>query len=340
MDAANDLIKAISQQLSIPVPASPDPDWQCRVIYSIAGKMALASLWDTAEDQSISVQHFKQRAAQIFEAYTALCPQAAALLPVDKNDLIDDIYSTYLRTGHFYHSPHHLAPAAPSFAFSDKVAFYRGSSPDATYAMSGLGFYSSNFTASQSQSISKMFDLPSQSLDAYLQDLLRDVEWAPLFWPTSPEFLRLSPPFSNGYWQTEPCRDGRISLARYGEPNKIYIFYRFAQGHFWQKPIPEWRLMDLRSNLPSDYGEYRRIANALLHSYNALPAIHVHRNPSNIEIHINYRLPPSEEDFFKLYSWPSKYFTAPQSFTRKMAFGVFPVFKQLLEPLGYQFREV
>ena len=49
-----------------------------------------------------------------------------------------------------------------------------------------------------------------------------------------------------------------------------------------------------------------------------------------MEIKVGYRLPPSEEDFFKLYSWPMRYdFTSksPQVFTRKMA-------KQISEKYG------
>ena len=56
----NDLIVSIGRQLNIP--QSDDNEWVCRVVYSVAGQMALASLWDHTEDGgSVSIQHFKSR---------------------------------------------------------------------------------------------------------------------------------------------------------------------------------------------------------------------------------------------------------------------------------------
>lgn len=40
----NELIISIGRQLNIP--GKVDNEWMCRVIYSIAGQMGLASLWD------------------------------------------------------------------------------------------------------------------------------------------------------------------------------------------------------------------------------------------------------------------------------------------------------
>ena len=45
----NDLIVSIGRQLNIP--QSDDNEWVCRVVYSVAGQMALASLWDHTEVQ-------------------------------------------------------------------------------------------------------------------------------------------------------------------------------------------------------------------------------------------------------------------------------------------------
>lgn len=45
----NDLIISIGRQLNIP--QSDDNEWVCQVVYSIAGQMALASLWDHTEDE-------------------------------------------------------------------------------------------------------------------------------------------------------------------------------------------------------------------------------------------------------------------------------------------------
>lgn len=80
MQMKNQLIATIGQQLHIA--KSDDDAWICHTIYSLAGKMALASLWDHDESRnSVSLQHFKERAEQIFTAYTAIYPQTFRLFP-------------------------------------------------------------------------------------------------------------------------------------------------------------------------------------------------------------------------------------------------------------------
>ena len=54
----DNLIASIGSQLNIPV--TEDKEWICQTVYSLAGQMALASLWDHNDDnQSVSIQHFK-----------------------------------------------------------------------------------------------------------------------------------------------------------------------------------------------------------------------------------------------------------------------------------------
>ena len=136
----NDLLASISKQLNIP--KTTDGEWICQIVYSVAGQMALASLWDHNEDHgSISIQHFKNRMSQIFEAYEGVYPQIGALLPNDKADLLDEIYSIYLRTGFLYHSAYQISPAVPAPASCGSLSVYRTPSPDAQLFMSGLGYY-------------------------------------------------------------------------------------------------------------------------------------------------------------------------------------------------------
>ena len=336
----NDLIVSIGKQLNIP--QSDDNEWVCQVVYSIAGQMALASLWDHAEDEgSISIQHFKSRIGQIFDAYEGIHTKIGFLLPNDKTDLIEEIYSIYLRNGFFYHSAYQISPAAPATGGNGGLVLHRGISPDLKLFMSGLGFYSVQ-TSTSDRTISSMFDLQEQSFESYLEELLAHCEWEQIEWPDNAEFLQLDPPFKWGYWQQIPEKNDRISLARYGEPNKIFVFYRYSNGVFLNIPIPEWRIRDYFSNVPGNYGEYRRIAISLLKKYGTLPEIKTKARGNLIEIKLGYRLPPSEENFFKLYSWPVRYdFTSktPQVFTRMMARQIYPMFKHELESMGYCFVE-
>ena len=222
-----------------------------------------------------------------------------------------------------------------------RLCLYRGFSPDERLLMSGLGFYAFQETESDS-TIADMFALQKQPFDEYLDELLAMGEWEPIDWPDNAEFLKLDPPFNKGYWQRLPSKDERISLARYGEPNKVFVFYRCFNGEYQQKQIPEWRIRDYFSNEAGNYGEYRRISTALLKRYGTLPAIKVKNQKKITEIHIGYRLPPSEEEFFKLYSWPASYDFpdfAPQVFKRKMTKQIYFLFKHELEAIGYCFVE-
>ena len=164
----NDLIVSIGRQLNIP--QSDDNKWVCRVVYSVAGQMALASLWDHTEDGgSVSIQHFKSRIGQIFDAYEGICPKIGFLLPHDKTDLIEEMYSIYLRNGFFYHSAYQISPTALATGGNGDLVLHRGISPDLKLFMSGLGFYSVQ-TSTSDRTISSMFGLQKQSFESYLED--------------------------------------------------------------------------------------------------------------------------------------------------------------------------
>lgn len=340
----DELIERIGKQLNITRTPNYDIWTMCRMIYSTTGQMALASLWDHSEDEKyISIQHFKKRAAQNFDAYVSVYPRIKGFFPENRENLISEIYEVYRRNGCLYHASHKISPSAFMSCEADGVALYKGISPDSKYFMSGLGFYGSAKGEDCNQkSVAEMFDLQAQPMSDYLHELLQNGEWIPIEWPERTEFLRIEPPFSHGYWKNQPDTEGKIALARYGEPSKIYAFYRYENGQFWHKIIPEWRVNDFRTVGQVGYGEYRRIAVALLDSYNVLPASTVNKNGDMIEIHLGYRLPPAEEDFFKLYSWPSNFDISddlPQIFTRTMSASVYPLFKHQMETIGYRFEE-
>ena len=339
-DMINNFIESISRQLNIP--KTNEAHSICNVVYSAAGQLALASLWDHSDySDSISIQHFKNRIVDVFDAYESLFPFIKSYLPQDKSVLCDEMYSIYLRSGYFYHYSHQISPAISASAVLNNVQLSRGHSPDEQYFMSGLGFYSISKFGSN-RTVPEMFDLQQQSFENYLSELLSYSEWEDVTWPETAEFLRLDPPFSKGYWQNTPTTDNRISLARYGEPNKLLVLYRYSNGRYQQKPIPEWRIKDYFINTPGSLGEYRRVAVALLKQYGVLPKITAKEKDQLIEIRVGYRLPPSEEVFFKLYSWPMFYNfseSTTQVFTRKMSKLMYPVFKDVLENIGYCFVE-
>lgn len=336
----NNLIESIGRQLNIP--KSDGAEWICQVVYSLAGQMALASLWDHKENNgTVSIQHFKERVGQILDAYENIYPEIGFYLPKDKTALKDEIYTIYRQSGYLYHSAYQIAPPISSMAGYGNITLYRGIVPDSKLFMSGLGFYSTQ-ACPEDKKISAMFGLQSQSFEQYLDEMINCSEWTLVEWPENAEFLRLTPPFSLRYWKQNPDKDGSISLARYGEPSRLYAFYRFQEGSFYQKTIPEWRIRSYLSDVANDYGEYRRIAIALLKRRGTLPAIRTKGGRGIVDVKLGYRLPPSEENFFKLYSWPVRYdfsSSSPQVFSRRIAETFYPLFRHEFEIIGYSFVE-
>ena len=74
MNRQNNLIPIMARRYRIERGTTePVEQWQMRVIYSVLGQMAYASLWDkTEDDQPISVVHFKSRMKDLLESYCGI----------------------------------------------------------------------------------------------------------------------------------------------------------------------------------------------------------------------------------------------------------------------------
>ena len=71
MTLQNNLIPIIAKAYRIERGTTePVEQWRMRVIYSMLGQMAYASLWDVEEnEQPVSVVHFKSRMKKLIESY-------------------------------------------------------------------------------------------------------------------------------------------------------------------------------------------------------------------------------------------------------------------------------
>lgn len=332
------MAKEIAMKLNIK--KSHDDSWLRQMIYSVAGKMAMASLWDLREDdQPVSIKHFKDSLGKSFESFSFIYPQTLVFEEKNREDLINEIYDIYRRNGYFYHSPYRLSPAIPVSSGNGDISLYRGMSPSENHFMSGLGFYSFK-KDNDNVPIQEMFGLQAQLMEEYLKNVLEEEGWIlKEDVPLHSEFLQIKPPFTNSYWKKEPDTNGKVSLFRYGEPQRIYGFYRYDNGKFWEKGIQPWRITDFRFDGYNSRNEYRRIATSLLKKYEVLPEIKANIKEHLVEIYLGYRLPPTEEDFFKLFSWPIIFNGRTQNFRRIMAKEVYPLFKDQLKIIGYEFRE-
>ena len=64
-------------------------DWKVRLIYSVLGRMAVASLLDDYDNDMPSIIHLKNRIASVFDSYHKMYPELDGLLPQNAEKIAD-----------------------------------------------------------------------------------------------------------------------------------------------------------------------------------------------------------------------------------------------------------
>ena len=218
MNRQNNLIPIMARRYRIERGTTePVEQWQMRVIYSVLGQMAYASLWDkTEDDQPISVVHFKSRMKDLLESYCGIFNGLRKLFGYDYEKLLEEIYNVQLEGGKIYHSAYRLSPASYSAAVVDDVLFARGMAPDEQQFVSGQGTYLLSSSFQESIPLLEMFQLPDQTLTETWRYLVKTAKWNQFRPNDTTEFLRTDPPFKYGYWQREKPVAQEVTLIRMG----------------------------------------------------------------------------------------------------------------------------
>lgn len=333
MTRQNNLIPIIARAYKIECGTSESVEqWRMRVIYSMLGQMAYASLWDAEEDgQPISVVHFKSRMKKLIGSYCDIFHDLHKSFGDDYENLLEEIYTIQLNGGALYHTSYRLAPTLYSCASAEQILFTRGMAPGEKRCVSGQGTYLLLQENQPANSPQKMFQLPEKTLIETWEHLMRTAKWS-LFHQNGPvEFLRLEPPFKYGYWQPQKEKYHGVSLTRMGiNENRLYYLYAEKEGKSFISQLPTWM---------TEGHHYRRVANALLAAKSSLPAAIYHEDGPIVTLALQYLMPVEELNFIKLYSWPTSCIELPHDFNRIFAKEVFYAVKSILEPIGYQFIE-
>lgn len=336
MNKYRELLLTIAQQYHIGKGNNEkETDWKARVIYSICGMMAYASLFDDEDiKNTVSIFHLKERVRQILVDYKALYPEAAGKLPHEPEAFAKEIESLFLDTGMAYHMPNRIAPPMKREAQFHTILFQRGIAIDEISHVSGCGFYSvQQYAASHedSHALCSMFCLEQGHLLSVWQQTVAAASWESLpASDSSSEYLRLRPPFSSGYWKSTPDKTDDVSLLRVGlKGAQIYYLYRYTGAGIEVSPLPGWQVKD---------GQYRSLACACLASLGTLPPISYQQDGTLVHLQQDYLLPPRELAFLRLYSWPEEC-AAFSQFKRKLSLEVFVAMKQLLSERGYTFSQ-
>lgn len=306
-------------------------DWKIRLVYSICGMMAYASLWDDLEEEPISIVHLKRKVRNMLAYYKSMYPELSGGLPHVFEELEDEIANQFLSAGVVYHRPNRIAPSMKhEEPFSD-ILFQRGIALDSITCVSGIGFYGKQEGATNPDRIKTMFGLEHGTLQSLWYATLSAASWKPvLLFEQNTEYLRLKPPFSQGYWVSKPDTTGTVSILRTGIKGlQLYYLYRYSGTTIEVSPLPQWQVESYN---------YRLVACACLSTCGTLPPIEYFEDGALIHVRMNYLLPPRELEFLKLYSWPEICTSLPCNFRRKLSAEVFTAIKNVLSDEGYEFK--
>ncbi len=331
MDKYNGLLSKVSQQYHIlKGNQETTEEWKTRLVYSICGMMAYASLWDDTEE-TISIVHLKRRIHDILGSYKSLYPELSETLPQNPEELEDEITDQFIKAGVVYHRPNRIAASRKREEHFGGVLFQRGIALDNISCVSGIGFYSKQDGGTNLNNIKTMFGLEQENLQTLWQATLSTASWEskPSF-EFGTEYLRLNPPFSHGYWVNEPDKTDTISILRTGmKGSQLYYLYRYVNAVLEVSPLPQWQV---------ENHSYRALACACLSNYGKLPPIEYKEDGALVHIRLNYLLPPRELEFLKYYSWPETCTILPCDFKRKLSVEVFAAIKNILSDEGYEFK--
>ena len=332
MNKYNGLLNLASTEFQITRGKSEDVNqWKIRIIYSILGKMALASLYDVPEGEESSVIHMKRRIEQLAANYKDMYPEVGMLMPSDYEELSDEIYRTYLNTGIIYHKPNRIVMAAQTDTCLNGIRFTRGYEIDTKQMMSGLGTYIKAETTITTGSFLDMYQLNQQTLAEYWTLCVKCAKWQTFYSELSIEYLRMVPPFTRGYWIDKPDNSGVVSLLRTGfKGSQLYYLYKVENGKMRVSQLPQWQV--------ENYA-YRSLSNACLLQKGVLPPTKYRYDGNLVYFVFGYLPPPAELYLWKLYTWPTSIASLPKDFSRICMRSVFDEIKSVMQQQGYKFIE-
>lgn len=332
MDKYNRLLATVATKYHIHKGTQEtETDLKTRLVYSICGMMAYASLWDEVDTEPISIVHLKRRVSRMLTNYKSMYPELSKTLPQTSEELENEIVDQFLCAGVMYHRPNRIAPSMKHEEPFEGILFLRGIALDRISYVSGIGFYGKQDIIANPDKIKAMFGLEHNTLQALWHKTISTASWETgLTFAQNAEYLRLKPPFSSGYWINQPDTNGPVSILRIGmKGSQLYYLYRYSGATIEVSPLPQWQVESYN---------YRSLACACLSANGTLPPIEYFEDGALVHIHMHYLLPPRELAFLKLYSWPESCASLPCNFRRKLSTEVFTAMKDVLADEGYTFQ--
>lgn len=333
MSASLDELKQIASDINVIRDGSESEiAWLRRVIYSICGRMMLASLWDDRSDTGlVSIRHVKQRGMDILNAYQLAYPEIISEnnFGVCNNDIVERIYNLFLETGQVYHKRNYVRPSTYKSLSAFGISFLSGMYATDDYYLSGVGPYSYNTIDYANERLS--FSHPS--MKKMLSGFVKKASWYRFADDTENyEFLRTIPPFTRGYWRGDIDRTDDVTLLRYKSNGglKQYYLCKYHNSELMISDLPMWLNAGRNHVL---------LSIALLKEYGVLPSACMTRKNTLTLVEVPYRMPPEEENLLNAYSWPVVFDGEDRSFKRVIAEPLHDAIKELLINVGFDVEE-
>lgn len=304
-------------------------DWYSRVAYSALGKIALASLWDITDDQvdSISTDYFKQNIGKHVVAFNHLFE-----LNFYREKASSVLLKMYLQGGLMYQKGNRLVPSMEKKIIFKNIELIRTSALNKNPRMSGFGFYR-NVKAGNNKTdiddVMKFCGITNNSLEQIYKDLEVQADWSQVeqykkklrFLDENSQELQWSRSINE-----QKSGPHEFSLLKNGKGN--YQLY-FING---EKIYISSLELSLYNN------SERKLADSIMQREGKLPKIKYVINKKFAKVKLVRELPPKEQLFFNMYSWPTdSMFEKNQGM---MTIEIFLLFHKMLTNLGYKFLRV
>ena len=250
------------------------------------------------------------------------------------DDLLQEIQDLYIKTGYLLHSSNRLTYPTFRCGSSDNQVFLtRGQLPWEVDKMSGLGTLASVGNNSEMISWEEMFDIEPTPILDWFAEFENTVRWSDCYQlPQNVKYLNIKGKSAYGYWQNN-IDDNSLILCRENDNSASRQYWLLdLSEHMAIYKIPEWKVNDK---------EYLRIALALRVKARNYPSIQVQQMGTISKVKIDYLLPPAEQNFFELYSWPDFELyncsdIKKSKWNRIVYQDVWPYFEIMFSRLGFQ----
>lgn len=325
----NKLIQEISNTLSIYKGMHEShADWQKRVLFSSIAMQMLASVYDTDDDieslhdGTVSMQHMRNRGIELFTIYNDV-------LEVEIDSVVDRLRELFMETGCILHRANRLHAVQPACAPDEAVFLTRGVYPWQAKQVSGAGILARESIGTETDP-DALFGIDPHNIAEWSTRFMHTMRWRTASLPSEVEFLSLDLYRELGYWvRRNPT--AAPNLCRTLNPSQPSYRLTCNEPEPAIADIPEWRI---------ERGEYLRIALGLINHHGTPPSASFRLDGRICYVSSGYLLPPAEQNFYELFSWPQCANGKASRFNRIIPTVLIPTFQRVFSRLGFTVKEV